>query len=160
MPAQFLLNVFIAVLWTLISDEDELKFTTLVMGYLVGIGIVFLMHRFFGERFYLSRFFALIKLLFIFNSELLSSTILVLKHILSPKIRIKPGIFKYETVLRGEWEITALSLLLTLTPGSVVIKVTPEGDAVYVHAMDVEESKEMLLRSLGKFEKAIMGVTR
>lgn len=160
MPAQFLLNVFIAVLWTLISDEDELKFTTLVMGYLVGIGIVFLMHRFFGERFYLSRFFALIKLLFIFNAELLSSTILVLKHILSPKIRIKPGIFKYETVLRGEWEITALSLLLTLTPGSVVIKVTPEGDAVYVHAMDVEESKEMLLRSLGKFEKAIMGVTR
>lgn len=160
MPAQFLLNVFIAVLWTLISDEDELKFTTLVMGYLVGIGIVFLMHRFFGERFYLSRFFALIKLLFIFNSELLSSTILVLKHILSPKIRIKPGIFKYETVLRGEWEITALSLLLTLTPGSVVIQVKPEGDAVYVHAMDVEESKEMLLRSLGKFEKAIMGVTR
>ncbi|WP_087973756.1 Na+/H+ antiporter subunit E [Oceanobacillus rekensis] len=160
MPAQFLLNVFIAVLWTLISDEDELKFTTLVMGYLVGICIVFLMHRFFGERFYLSRFFALVKLLFIFNVELFSSTILVLKHILSPKIRIKPGIFKYETDLRGEWEITGLALLLTLTPGSVVIQVTPEGDAVYVHAMDVEESKEMLLRSLGKFERAIMGVTR
>ena len=47
MPAQFLLNVFIAVLWTLISDETELKFTTLVTGYLVGIVIVFLMHRFF-----------------------------------------------------------------------------------------------------------------
>lgn len=57
MPAQFLLNVFIAVLWTLISDESELRFTTFVAGYIVGIGIVFLMHRFFGERFYLSRFF-------------------------------------------------------------------------------------------------------
>ncbi|WP_249869479.1 Na+/H+ antiporter subunit E [Oceanobacillus saliphilus] len=160
MPAQFLLNVFIAVLWTLISDEDELKFTTLVMGYLVGIIIVFLMHRFFGDRFYLSRFFALIKLVFIFTVELVQSTMLVLRHILSPKIRIKPGIFKYETVLRGEWEITTLALLLTLTPGSVVIQVTPEGDAFYIHAMDVDDSKIMLLRSLGKFEKAIMGVTR
>lgn len=160
MPAQFLLNVFIAVLWTLISDEDELKFTTLVAGYLVGIVIVFLMHRFFGQRFYLGRFLAMLKLLFIFVMELFRSSIFVIRHILSRNISIKPGIFKYETELRGEWEVTALALLLTLTPGSVVMEVTPEGNAFYIHAMDVEESKEMLLLSLDKFEKAIMGVTR
>ncbi|MDO6450222.1 Na+/H+ antiporter subunit E [Oceanobacillus profundus] len=160
MPAQFLLNVFIAVLWTLISDETELKFTTLVTGYLVGIVIVFLMHRFFGQRFYLTRFFALIKLILIFNRELFHSTILVIRHILSPKIKIKPGVFKYETVLKGEWEVTALALLLTLTPGSVVMEVNPEGDTFYIHGMDVEESKDMLITSLGKFEKAIMEVTR
>ncbi|MCM3398489.1 MULTISPECIES: Na+/H+ antiporter subunit E [Oceanobacillus] len=160
MPAQFLLNVFIAVLWTLISDETELKFTTLVTGYLVGIVIVFLMHRFFGQRFYLTRFFALVKLILIFNRELFHSTILVIRHILSPKIKIKPGIFKYETVLKGEWEVTALALLLTLTPGSVVMEVNPEGDTFYIHGMDVEESKDMLITSLGKFEKAIMEVTR
>lgn len=160
MPAQFLLNVFIAVLWTLISDETELKFTTLVTGYLVGIVIVFLMHRFFGQRFYLTRFFALVKLILIFNSELFQSSILVIKHILSPKIKIKPGIFKYETELKGEWEVTALALLLTLTPGSVVMEVSPEGDTFYIHGMDVEESKDMLITSLGKFEKAIMEVTR
>ncbi|WP_339226356.1 Na+/H+ antiporter subunit E [Oceanobacillus sp. FSL K6-2867] len=160
MPAQFLLNVFIAVLWTLISDETELKFTTLVTGYLVGIVIVFLMHRFFGQRFYLTRFFALVKLILIFNRELFHSTVLVIKHILSPKIKIKPGIFKYETVLKGEWEVTALALLLTLTPGSVVMEVTPEGDTFYIHGMDVEESKDMLLTSLDKFEKAIMEVSR
>ncbi|GIO24969.1 Na+/H+ antiporter subunit E [Oceanobacillus sp. J11TS1] len=160
MPAQFLLNVFIAVLWTLISDESELQFTTLVAGYLVGIGIVFLMHRFFGERFYLARFFALIKLIFIFTRELILSSKLVVGQILKPKLTIKPGLFKYETVLQGDWEITALALLLTLTPGSVVIEVTEEGDAFYIHAMDVEESKEMLLKSIDNFEKAIMGVTR
>lgn len=160
MPAQFLLNVFIAVLWTLISDETELKFTTLVTGYLVGIVIVFLMHRFFGQRFYLTRFFALVKLILIFNRELFQSSVLVIRHILSPKIKIKPGIFKYETVLKGEWEVTALALLLTLTPGSVVMEVNPEGDTFYIHGMDVEESKDMLITSLGKFEKAIMEVTR
>ena len=118
------------------------------------------MHRFFGQRFYLTRFFALVKLILIFNRELFHSTILVIRHILSPKIKIKPGVFKYETVLKGEWEVTALALLLTLTPGSVVMEVNPEGDTFYIHGMDVEESKDMLITSLGKFEKAIMEVTR
>lgn len=160
MPAQFLINVFIALLWTLISDEDELRFTTFVAGYLVGIVIVFLMHRFFGERFYLSRFFSLIKLLLIFNRELILSAKVVLGHIIRPNIKFKPGLFKYETVLRGDWEITVLALLLMLTPGSVVVEVTQKGDAFYIHAMDVDQSKEALLRSLKRFEKAIMEVTR
>lgn len=160
MPAQFLLNIFIALLWMLLNDEDELRFITFFTGYLVGAAIVFLMHRLFGERFYLARFFALIKLLLIFNWEILQSSMHVIRHILSPKIQIRPGIFKYETELRGEWEIPALSLLLTLTPGSVVLEVTPEGDAFYIHAMDVEQSKDNLIRSLYKFEKAIMEVTR
>ncbi|ASN04854.1 Na+/H+ antiporter subunit E [Virgibacillus necropolis] len=160
MPAQFLLNVSIALLWMLFQDEDQLRFITFVEGYIVGIAILFLMHRFFGERFYLSRFFALLKLILLFNLELLSSSYHVLKQILSPKIRIKPGIFKYETDLVGEWEVPLLALLLTLTPGSVVMEVVPEGNAFYIHAMDVEQSKDMLLRSLAKFEKAIKEVTR
>lgn len=116
MPAQFLLNLCIALLWMLLNDEDELRFITFFTGYLVGAVIVFLMHRLFGERFYLARFFALIKLLLIFNWEILQSSIHVIRHILSPKIQIRPGIFRYETELRGEWEIPALALLLTLTP--------------------------------------------
>jgi multicomponent Na+:H+ antiporter subunit E len=160
MATQFFTNLFIAFLWTLFQDEEYFKFTTFVTGYIVGVGIVYLMHRFFGERFYLGRFYAFLKLVLIFISELIQSSYLVLKHILSPKIRIKPGIFKYETILESDVEVTALAMLLTLTPGSVVMEVTPEGDTFYIHGMDVKESKEMLLKSLSKFEKAIMEVTR
>lgn len=160
MPAQFLLNLFIAFLWMMFVDEDELRFSTFSAGYVVGAVIVFLMHRFFGEQFYLRRFYALLKLVLIFNWELILSSVFVLKHILSPKIHIKPGIFKYETVLSGEWEVPALALLLTLTPGSVVMEVTPEGNVFFIHAMDMEQSQENLIKSLAKFEKAIMEVTR
>ncbi|MFD1207182.1 MULTISPECIES: Na+/H+ antiporter subunit E [Sporosarcina] len=160
MPAQLLLNLFIAFLWMTLIDEDELKFTTFFAGYLVGIGIIFFMHRFFGTQFYLRRLFAIIKLLLIFISELTQSSIVVLKQILSPKLKIKPGIFKYETVLSSDSEVTMLSLLLTLTPGSVVMEVSPEGNVLYIHAMDVEQSKEGLISQLKNFEKAIMEVTR
>ena len=134
--------------------------TTFATGYLIGIGILYLMHRFFGDRFYLSRVFAVIKLIFIFISELTQSSVSVLKLILSPKMKLTPGIVKYDTQLRGEWEVPLLAMLMILTPGSVVVEVTPEGDAFYIHAIDVKESNESLIKSLNKFEKAIMEVTR
>lgn len=160
MPAQFLVNLFIMILWVLLKDENRLYLSTLLVGYLIGAIIVFLMHRFFGTSFYLRRFYATIKLVVIFISELLQSSYFVIKYIVTNKYDMKPGIFRYETILEGEWEVSTLALLLTLTPGSVVMEVTPEGNVFYVHAMDLVASKENLIQSLGKFEKAIMEVTR
>lgn len=160
MPAQFLINLSIALLWVMFKDEDVFRLQTFVIGYLIGIAIIFLMYRFFGNKFYLFRVYAAIKLIILFISELLQSSLHVMKHILKPDIGIRPGIFKYETELKGDWEVTALALLLTLTPGSVVMEVTPEGNAFYIHGMDVKESKEMLIKSLERFERAIMEVSR
>ena len=118
------------------------------------------MRRFFGGQFYLQRAVSLIKLIFLFISETFQSSVMVIKHILSPKINIEPGIFSYKTILKSEWEVTILSLLLTLTPGSVVMEIDEKGTTLYVHAMDIKRYKGDLERSLGKFEMAIMEATR
>ena len=160
MASQFILNLFIAALWLLLQDEVTPQFTTFLMGFFVGIGILYAMHRFYGTQFYLRRVFSIVRLMLLFSWELLLSSYSVLKQITTPKLTITPGIFTYRTVLKGDWEVTALALLLTLTPGSVVMEVSEEGDLFYIHAMDMEESKEAVIRSIGKFEKAIMEVTR
>lgn len=160
MLAQLLLNIFIAFLWMLLIDEDHINASTFFAGFLVGIGIIFLMHRFFGTGFYLQRVYTTFKLLLIFIRELIQSSVLVLKQILSPKLKIQPGIFRHETVLKSDLEITMISLLLTLTPGSVVMEVSPEGNVLYIHAMDVENERDAILSQLKNFEKAIMEVTR
>lgn len=160
MPTQFLLNIFIAVLWMLLKDENEAHFTTFFTGFLIGILILYLMHRFFGMQFYLKRIFAVGKLVSIFVWELILSSLLVLRQICSPKLNITPGIFTYKTALQGEGEITTLALLLTLTPGSVVMEVSPNGRKFYIHAMDIEKSKGSVLRSIENFEKVIMEVIR
>lgn len=160
MASQFILNLFIAALWLLLQDEVTPQFTTFLMGFIVGIGILYAMHRFYGTQFYLRRVFSIIRLIMLFNWELLLSSYSVLKQIMTPKLNITPGIFTYKTKLKGDWEVTALALLLTLTPGSVVMEVSEDGDMFYIHAMDMEESKDAVIRSIGKFEKAIMEVTR
>lgn len=160
MAAQFLLNLLIALLWVLLKDEDVLRSETVITGFLIGIIIVFTMRRFFGGRFYLHRFYSVIKLILIFINEIIQSSIVVIKHIVSREINIEPGIFTYKTPLKGDWEVTTLALLLTLTPGSVVMEVNPEGDTFYIHAMDIKRYQADLERSLQTFEKAIMEVTR
>lgn len=160
MPAQFLINIMIAFLWTLLMDEDAFHISTFIAGYLTGIGILFLMHRFFGTKFYMIRVYSAIKLLLIFIWELAQSSLLIMKQILSPRLNIRPGIFTYEHSMEGDYELTTLALLLTLTPGSVVMEVSPDGKTFYIHAMDVEESRDSVLKSIKAFEKAIMEVTR
>src|SRR5690606_32744405 len=158
MPFQILVNIFIAFLWMFF--QDEWRFLSFLSGYIVGLLILFFMRRFFKKPFYLFFVWAALKLVFVFTRELLSSAILVIRQVLRPKINITPGIFRVDTDLEGDVEITLISLLICLTPGSVVMEVTPDGKSLYVHAMDVPESKESVLRSQIIFERAIKDVTR
>jgi len=157
--SQFLLNIFIAFLWVLLRDEDVLRIETVISGFIIGAIIVFLMRRFYGGDYYLYRVLKLLQLILLFITETFKSSVVVIKHILSPKINLEPGIFTYKTSLKGDWQITTLALLLTLTPGSVVMEVNEEGNVFYIHAMDINRYKGDLENWLVKFEKAIRGVT-
>ena len=157
--AQFILNLFIALLWLLFKDEPTPTLSTFNTGFIVGIGILYVMHRFFGTQFYLVRAMKIMKLVVIFFRELIVSGFVVMKQVLTPNLKITPGIFKYKTILKNDWEVTALSLLLTLTPGSVVMEISESGDELYIHAMDIGQ-KEDLIRSLGRFETIILEVSR
>lgn len=160
MPIQLLLNLLIAVLWVFLKDADTFEIPDFVAGFLIGVVIIFLMHRFFGTPFYLIRGYSMLKLLWIFNYELWTSSILIMKQILLPSATFEPGTFSYETKLKSDWEVTALALLLMLTPGSTVLRISPEGNVFYIHAMDVKDSKPMLLKSIRMYEKIILEVTR
>jgi len=157
--AQFILNLFIALLWLLFKDEPTPTLATFNTGFIVGMGILYVMHRFFGTQFYLIRLAKIIKLVLFFFRELIISGFVVMKQVLTPNLNITPGIFKYKTILEKDWEVTTLSLLLTLTPGSVVMEVSESGDELYIHAMDIGQ-KENLIRSLGRFETVILEVSR
>ena len=102
----------------------------------------------------------MLKLFLIFIAELFASSIVVIGKILQPRITIKPGILALNTSLEGEVEVTLLALLITLTPGSVVIEISPDNKVLYVHAMDIPELSDGVRQSQIRFEKAIKRVTR
>ena len=158
MAIQVLVNLAISFLWMFLNDSwTGAQFLT---GYLVGLFIIYSVRRFFNMKFYLKTVIAVVKLGFIFIKELILSSVLVIKQILEPKMSIKPGVLVYDTVLESDIEVTLISLLITLTPGSVVIEVSDDNKKILLHIMDMPVSSIVVLKSLKIYEKAIMEVTR
>lgn len=158
MAFQILLNFFLAFLWMFLSGS----FTTsaFLIGYLLGLLIMFAMRRTFKTRFYLGPVIALAALLLRFLYELIVANFQVLSIILKPRLDIKPGIFAYETELTHGWQVTLLSLLITLTPGTLVVDISDDNKTLYIHALHMPEASEAIASIRDSFEKAILEVSR
>lgn len=157
MTLQILINLTIACVWMLLHDQWNPE--SFIVGYLIGLLFIFGLRRFFPTTFYGKRLWAILHLFYLFNLELFKSTIVVARQVTRPKLNVEPGIFKVKTTLTKDWEITLLSMLITLTPGSVVMEVIPNEGILYIHAMDATEFKGSIMDSKRIFEKAIMEVT-
>lgn len=157
MTLQIVLNLLIGLVWMLLHDSWNAE--TFALGYLIGLLFIFGLKRFFPSEFYGKKCWAILKLLYLFLVELMKSTIVVIRQVTRPKLNIEPGIFKVQTKLKSDWEITLLSKLITLTPGSVVMEVAPDVGILYIHAMDASEFKNSIMASKRLFEDAILEVT-
>ncbi|OCA81392.1 Na+/H+ antiporter subunit E [Pseudobacillus wudalianchiensis] len=158
MAFQILLNFFLAFLWMFLQVSINSK--TFIIGYLIGLILIYGMRRFFKTELYVRRVFAIIYLTLLFFKELIMANIDVLKVILKPKLDIQPGIFALPTELKSDWEITLLANLITLTPGTLVIDVSDDQKILYVHAIDVPDVQDAINGIKESFEKAIMEVSR
>ena len=128
MSMQVLINLFIGFLWMFLQDDWSVL--TFSVGYLFGVLVLFILRRFFNDKFYIFTLNAIIQLFLLFMYELLISSILVMRKILARRIDIKPGIIAMETSLESDLEVTLLALLVTLTPGSVVMEVSEDNNCL------------------------------
>lgn len=158
MAGQILLNFVLAFVWMFLSNEWS--FVQFTVGFLIGLGCLFLLRRFWPYDFYLNRVWAVFKLFVLFNKELIISSFVVLKQILQPKLSIQPGIFAFETELKSDWEITLLSCLICLTPGTLTLDVSRDNRTLYIHAMDIQDAELLSKQIKDTFERAILEVTR
>jgi multicomponent Na+:H+ antiporter subunit E len=158
MAFQIMLNFFIALLWMFLTVSFNAS--TFIVGFLLGTGMLWITKGFFPGRFYMNRVWAVIKLILLFFKELIMANIQVLLLIVQPKMPIKPAIFALPTVLEKDWEITLLSNLITLTPGTLVIDVSEDSKTIYIHALDYGDADDAINSIKNTFEKAIQEVSR
>lgn len=158
MAMQIVLHFLIAIVWMFLGDDWTAS--GLISGFLVGLVLLAVMRRFWPNGLYLVKVWAIFKLIVLFMKELLVSSVAVIRQIVRPRLNIRPGIIAYTTELKSDWEVTLLSSLITLTPGTLTLEVSPDQGTLYIHAMDIEDAEELSRQIRTTFEKAIMEVTR
>ncbi|MCT4784176.1 MULTISPECIES: Na+/H+ antiporter subunit E [Exiguobacterium] len=157
MTFQVVLNTVIAIMWAVLwNSYTGVDF---LLGYIVGIFILFVLRRFLHFDFYMRRVFAAFKLIALFIKELIMSNIDVVKVLLSPKFDIEPGIIEVPTQLRSDWELTLLASLISLTPGTLSMDFSEDKKSIFVHSIHVPDKEQMIREIHDTFEKAIMEVT-
>jgi len=80
--------------------------------------------------------------------EFLKSNGILMIDILRPKSKITPAIVKFDLQSKTETEITLISSLISLTPGTLTLSIKADPPSLFVHGMfvkDVESFRESLV---------------
>ena len=157
MSKQILGNLFLAVIWMCLTNLYT--FGNFALGFLFGLLVIFLLYRKNGRRFYLFKLFLGVRLLLIFFKEIIWSNFTVLKLLFFKK-NIRPAIVRYETRLTDPLAVTILANMITLTPGTVTMEISPDRRQLFIHALVVDDIETFCDTIRVKFEENIAEVMR
>ena len=129
----FGVNLLFAIAWVVLSGTVTLS--GLVIGFVIGFGTLWLIRPLIGETRYFGRVRAWIKLIVMFHYELIVSSFGVIKDILTPQHLSDPAIVEVPLDVKSDTGILLVTNLISLTPGTLSIDVSPDRKTLFVHAM-------------------------
>ncbi|WP_075218101.1 Na+/H+ antiporter subunit E [Mongoliimonas terrestris] len=99
---------------------------------------------------------AVISLFGLFIVELLKSGWRVAKIVVRRDMRLEPALIAYPLTVTGDFQITLLANMITLTPGTLSVDVSDDRRLLYVHCVDMPDADAVVADIRDGFEKKIM----
>ena len=75
-------------------------------------------------------------------------------------LRLRPAIIAFPLTARSDAEITLLTNLITLTPGTLSLDVSADRARLYVHALSLKSRESLISDIANGFEKKVVDVFR
>ena len=149
----FQINLLLAGGWCALFGTFDLG--TFVWGFLLAFAALSLSSPVFGQTAYFRRVLLAARLGAYFLYELTVSGLQVAWDVITPGHRSRPGIIAVPLDLDEPIQITVLANLISLTPGSLSLDVSPDGTTLYVHEMFVDDADETRRRIKEGFERLV-----
>ncbi|MEL6466533.1 MAG: Na+/H+ antiporter subunit E [Pseudomonadota bacterium] len=139
-------NLFLAVAWMIFFNT--FTWLSVLSGLAVGYAILWLIQPLTGVRStYFKRVWYWTKLIVMFNYELIVSSIEVLWDIFTPTHRSNPAIVDMPLDVKTDAGILLVTNLISLTPGTLSIDVSPDRKTLKLHVMFADDP-DAVCRSL------------
>lgn len=87
--------------------------------------------------------------------ELVLSSLFIAWDIITPKDYTRPGIVEVPIDLKSETAIIALANLISMTPGSLTLDMTPDKKKIYVHVMYLYDREDFIRKTKTDLERRI-----
>lgn len=158
MIKQFLMNLILCFLWVALTGS--LSYINFIFGFSIGFFILWLKERNEGDRGYFTRVPKIIGFFFYFLYEMLKANFQVAYDLVTPRFFMEPGIVKYPLDARNDFEITMLSNIISLTPGTLVVDVSDDNKTMYIHVMYLGDKEKFIRRMKSGIEKKLLEILR
>jgi multicomponent Na+:H+ antiporter subunit E len=106
----------------------------------------------------LIRFLRFLAFVLFYLKELVVSSTLLARDILRPNPGFCHGIIAIETDLKNDTSIIALSNLLSMTPGSLLVEYSAERKKLYIHSMYLHDIEAFRQKIKTQFEQPIKAI--
>lgn len=156
MGASLIFNLLVALTWTFLKGDFNL--VNLVWGYILGAGILLLFPLIPPGKVYTKKILGFLDLCWVFLVELVQANLSVLKVVLSGNTRPPSGIVAYPLEVKSDWGITVLANLITLTPGTISVEITPDRKTLYIHGLEMDDPEDVVTGIREAFEKRVLEV--
>lgn len=147
----FLLNIILALVWGVLTDTYHP--VNFLSGFVIGYFVLAVATN--GKAKYSRKLPQVVGFVGFFLWELLLANIRVAKEVITPSLNIRPGIIGIPLDLESDLGITLLANLITLTPGTLSLEITPDRSLLYVHTMYVDDPDAFRKQIKQGFEKRI-----
>lgn len=142
MATQIVFNIGLASIWLFLNDSPSMG--NFLFGYLLG---AFFLSAFYSKRqkqFYLRKLWKAFVLFLVFCKQVIVANLSVLRYVCLPLSYLNPGIVALSIDLRTNFEIVLLANMITLTPGTLTVEISPEGNILYIHMLDCADAPGVL----------------
>jgi multicomponent Na+:H+ antiporter subunit E len=154
----FLANILLSFVWVLLTGNfEEINF---LFGFIIGYVILWLARDRTEPVNYFKKVPKLISFIFYFLYELFKANLKVAYDVVTPRHYMKPGIFAIQLDAKTDLEITLLANIITLTPGTLTLDVSPDKKTLYIHSMYVTDVEACRAEIKNGFEKKLLEVMR
>lgn len=151
-------NLLLAILWMLATGQ----FTpgNLLVGFLLGFLALWISRPAFGPQRYFWRVWKALGLIAFFLKELVLANLRVAHDVVTPRLYMQPAIVAIPLDAATDVEITMLANMLTMTPGTLSLDVSPDRRTLYIHAMFAGDTDAVRREIKEGFERRILEVLR
>lgn len=154
----FLLNLLLTALW--LASTGEFTYGNTLLGFAIGFVVLWWLQPLLGRTPYFRKLVLALWFGVLFLWEVLKSNARVAWDVMTPWAHRRPGIVAVPLDARTDFEITALASLMTLTPGSLCIDVSPDRQTIYVHSMFAEDPEQVRRDTKERFERWVLALLR
>jgi multicomponent K+:H+ antiporter subunit E len=150
------LTVALILIWLLLVNS--FTFGHLLLGTILGIAIPHFSQKFWPERVRIAHPLRLLRFILVIGYDILTANITVARLIVWRADRLHPGFFTIPLEVKSDMAISLLANIISLTPGTLSARLSPDRRELLVHALHLDDAAEQIATIKQRYERPLLEI--